>query len=158
MKYKLGAGIAAGMALGLLGAGTAAAAPGVGYPGGPVAVVVPAGPASAASTSTESSTPEVVPGQEQAARTVTVSVRGAGVAVRAYEAANNCRNYPSGRCRLLGRVTNVKAQATCRKKGQKVTAAGATSVWWTFLDPKGAVPGGWVSNVYVHGDGVPKCA
>ncbi|MGX1759770.1 hypothetical protein ACWIG5_23165 [Streptomyces lydicus] len=55
-------------------------------------------------------------------------------------------------------MTNVKAQATCRKKGQKVTAAGATSVWWTFLDPKGSVHGGWVSNVYVRGGGVPKCA
>ncbi|WP_432146582.1 hypothetical protein [Streptomyces sp. bgisy084] len=155
MKYKLGVGVAAGMALGLLSAGTAAAAP-AGYPGGHVAVFIPAAPASA--TSTAYSTPGVEIDQEHAWRTVRVSVRGTDVAVRAYESANNCRNYPSSRCRLRGRVTNVEARASCRKKGQKVTAGGATSAWWTFLDPKGPVHGGWVSNVYVRGGGVPKCA
>lgn len=122
--------------------------------------VIPAGSASAAPAPTP--TASVAPATSRAAATVTVYVWGTNVAVRAYESTNNCMNYPSTSCRLLGRVTQVYGQATCQKKGQSVTAEGITNNWWTFLDPNGSVPGGWVSNIYIQGGqkitGVPDCA
>ncbi|MFD4540035.1 peptidase M23 [Streptomyces bauhiniae] len=123
-------------------------------------VVIPAGSASAAPTSAP--TASVAPATARAAATVTVYVWGSNVAVRAYESANNCLNYPSISCRLLGRVTQVYGEATCQKRGQTVNAEGITNNWWTFLDPNGSVPGGWVSNIYIRGgqkiEGVPDCA
>ncbi|MGW4439190.1 peptidase M23 [Streptomyces sp. NPDC004596] len=125
-----------------------------------VGVVIPAGSASAAPAPTP--TASVAPATSRSAATVAVYVWGTSVAVRAYESANNCWNYPSTSCRLLGRVTKVSGQATCQKQGQSVTAEGTTNDWWTFLDPNGSVPGGWVSNIYIQGghkiDGVPDCA